>query len=143
MRISRSLVSDLFKYGFVAVFALIADSGSLALLRYFNINVLLATTIAFLIGTVVNFFLSHGYVFKNPVIKNKTLNFGVYAAIGGVSLVGNDIIVWAFNTKLHTSLIIAKAVSVAVVFFWNFLARRQFLYKGHEVPVTKEISFES
>ena len=107
-----------------------------------HVNYLVAATIAFLVGTLVNFGLSHGYVFHNPVIENQAVNFAAYAAIGAVSLAGNDIIIWFCHSKLQMSLLLAKSVAVAIVFFWNFLARRQFLYRGKDVALAKEVSFE-
>lgn len=143
MRISRSFISDLFKYGFVAVFALVADAGTLWFLHSRGVQYLIASTVAFVVGTVVNFALSHGYVFKDPVIKNRLANFGLYTAIGAVSLVFNDVIIWLCHSELKTGLALSKAVAVAIVFFWNFIARRQFLYRGKDVAISKEISFES
>lgn len=144
MKIDRALIRDLFTYGFVAVFALAADFGSLLALHAAGVQYLVAATIAFLIGTVVNFVLSHGRVFKDPVIKNRAANFTAFTAIGLLGLVGNDVILWIFHAKVGLGLAVAKAIAVVVVFGWNFLARRQFLYKGHrDVPISKEISFES
>ena len=143
MRLSRQLIQDLFKYGIVAVFALAADFGSLLTLHALGVQYLVAATLAFLIGTVVNFTLSHGHVFKDPVIKNKMAHFGAFVSIGVLGLIGNDVIIWYFHSKINLGLAIAKIIAVVIVFSWNFLARRQFLYKRHQVPISKEISFES
>lgn len=135
---------DLFKYGFVAIFALAADAGTLFTLHALGLNYLVAATIAFLLGTVVNFFLSNGYVFKDPVIKNRGANFTAYTLIGAVSLVFNNVIIWFCFSHLGLALVAAKGTAVAIVFFWNFLARRQLLYNGHKTEsIGKEISFEA
>lgn len=142
MTLDSSFVKDVLKYGIVAVVALIADSGSAFALTHAGVQYLVSFTVGFLIGTVVNFLLSHGYVFKDPVIKSKAMNFTMFAVIGVIGLVGTDIIIWVIHGKLSGSLVAAKLIAVIVVFFWNFLARRQFLYGGHKVEVGKEISFE-
>ena len=128
-RVRSVLFRDLTKYLSVAVVALAADVGSLTLLVSHRVNYLSSATAAFLLGTLVNFILSNKYVFKNPVIKNNTINFTAFVAIGGISLLLNDLIIWVLYTKVHGGLILAKSSAVALTFFWNFLARRQFLYQ--------------
>lgn len=143
LRSLNSLMRDMIKYGFVAVFALIADAGCLFTLHALGVNYLVSATIAFLIGTVVNFILSHGFVFKDPVIKNRGVNFLAYTLIGAVSLIFNYIIIWFCYSQVGWSLLVAKCTAVVIVFFWNFLARRYFLYNGHKSEIGKEISFEA
>lgn len=138
----RKFVTDLFKYVFVAVFALAADFGSLMCLHVLGVQYIVAATLAFLIGTIVNFSLSHGYVFKDPVIKNKTMNFVMFATIGVAGLIANDVIIWLLHGRADQNLALSKLAAVIIVFFWNFLARRQLLYRGHKEDITKEISFE-
>lgn len=144
MKLNKQFLHDLFKYGFVAVFALAADAGSLFALHALGMNYLIAATIAFLLGTLVNFTLSNGYVFKDPVIKNKGVNFMAFTLIGVISLLFNNVIIWACFSQLGLGLVTAKAIAVSIVFFWNFLARRHFLYNGHKrESIPKEISFEA
>lgn len=129
----RSLFVDMIKYGTVSVIALIVDFGTLLVLNLvFNVNYLMSASVGFTLGLIVNFFLSNERVFAGPRIKNKTVNFAAFALIGVVGLVANDVIIWLCHGVLHLSVFISKCIAVAVVFFWNFLARRQFLYQGHK-----------
>jgi putative flippase GtrA len=138
----NSFVRDLLKYVLVAVCALVVDLGSLLVLHRLSVQYLVAATTGFVLGTIVNFILSRGFVFSDPVIKNKIANFMVYAAIGVLGLLCNNVIIWLCFSKLGLTLTVSKLVAVAVVFMWNFLARRQFLFRGHKVPVEREVSFE-
>ena len=128
----KRLIVDGMKYGITSVVALVVDFGTLLVLNHvFNVNYLVAATIAFLLGLIVNYAMSHNRVFTDPVLKNKSTNFIAFGLIGVIGL-------------------FAKIVAVAVVFFWNFLARRQLLYRGHkydnqnegEPRAVKEVSKE-
>lgn len=129
----RRLFVDAVRYGFVSIAALVVDFGALLLLHSaWNINYLAAATAAFLLGLVVNYYLSHNRVFKDQKIKNRAVNFFAFGIIGVIGLLGNNFILWLCHEQLGWTLVAAKIVSVAIIFFWNFLARRQFLYEGHK-----------
>lgn len=138
----NTFVRDLLKYVLVAVCALVVDLATLLILHRLNVQYLVAATTGFVLGTIVNFLLSRGFVFRDPVIKNKIANFMAYAAIGILGLLCNNVIIWLCFSKAGFTLAVSKLAAVAVVFIWNFLARRQFLFRGHKVPVEREISFE-
>lgn len=128
------LIIDMVKYASVSVIALVVDFGSLMLLNtVWHVNYLVAATIAFLFGLVVNYYLSHNRIFTDPKIKSKAMNFAAFGIIGVIGLIGNDIIMWACHDRLGFSVAVSKIISVVIVFFWNFLARRQFLYEGHKI----------
>lgn len=132
----RRLFFDAVKYGAVSVIALVVDFGVLLLLHsVWGVNYLIAATISFLLGLIVNYYLSHNRVFTDPKIKNKTMNFVAFSTIGLIGLVANDLIMWAGHDGLGMSVTLSKVISVVIVFFWNFLARRQFLYQGHKQEV--------
>ena len=129
----KRLIVDGMKYGITSVVALVVDFGTLLVLNHvFNVNYLVAATIAFLLGLIVNYAMSHNRVFTDPVLKNKSTNFIAFGLIGVIGLFANDIIIWFAHDKVGLSVLFAKMVAVAVVFFWNFLARRQLLYRGHK-----------
>ena len=147
----KRLIIDATKYGVVSVAALAVDFWTLVLLNYtFGVNYLVAATVGFLLGLIVNFAMSHNKVFTDPVLKNKSANFIAFGLIGVIGLFANDIIIWFAHDKVGLSVLFAKIVAVAVVFFWNFLARRQLLYRGHkydnqnegEPRAVKEVSKE-
>ena len=121
------------RYGLVSVVALGVDFGILMLLNTaFGVNYLVAATTSFTLGLIVNYLLSNNRVFTDPKIKNKTVNFLAFSVIGVIGLVGNDVIMWLGHDKLGLTVFVAKCISVVVIFFWNFLARRQFLYQGYK-----------
>lgn len=119
-----SVLIEMVKYGLVSVSALAVDVGLLyAFVEYSGYHHLYAATVSFLCGLAVNYTLARIYVFKQrrlPLVQE----FLCYASIGVIGLLLNDLIilllVWLGAWYLY-----AKAVSVAVVFFFNFFGRRR------------------
>lgn len=122
------------RYALVSVVALLADLGVLFSLYYiFHINYLVAASVGFAVGLIVNYKMSHNRIFVNPKIESRMMNFGAFAAIGLIGLVANDVVIWLGHSVLGYTVVVAKIIAVALVFFWNFLARRQMLYMRKEI----------
>lgn len=119
-----------FRYGFVSLAALIVDFGGLVLLKEaFHINYVVAATLSFTGGLVVNYLLSKAWVFKASKFRSRSAEFSLFAGIGIVGLVLNDVILWALTSHLGIYYVLSKLVATAVVFFWNFGARKILVFK--------------
>lgn len=119
-----AMFRDMLKYGFVSVFALAVDVGLLYLLvEYLTVHYIYAATIAFGGGLVVNYGLAKIFVFKSSKLS-PLQEFIFYASIGVIGLVLNDLIIYLL-VWLKLWYMYAKAVSVGVVFFFNFFGRRR------------------
>ena len=126
-----------FRYVFVGGFATIIDWGLSALLFFliFGGNLAVAANgLSFVAGLIVNYFLSTFWIFKSSKIKNRFVEFLSFAAIGVVGLLITLGITWCFEAMLRDTTelyqIIAKVVSTAVSFFWNFFARKFLLFNN-------------
>ena len=124
-----------FRYLFVGGFATVVDWGVSALLFYLVFGeslALLCNGVSFVLGLVVNYLLSTFWIFKTSKINNRFLEFISFTAIGVVGLLITLGVTWIFEGLLAnvTNLyqIIAKVVSTAVSFFWNFFARKYLLF---------------
>lgn len=119
-----AILSEMVKYGLVSVSALAVDVGLLyALVECYGFHHIYAATISFICGLVVNYSLARVFVFKEskyPLWQE----FIWYASIGVVGLLLNDFIIYLL-VWFGTWYLYAKAVSVAVVFFFNFFGRRR------------------
>jgi putative flippase GtrA len=115
---------DIFKYGFVSVVALAVDVGILYILvEYFKFHYIFAATIAFCFGLAVNYTMGKIFVFKNSKLP-PLQEYISYAVIGVIGLILNDLIIYLL-VWLQVWYLYAKAVSVTVVFFFNFFGRRR------------------
>ena len=128
-----------FRYLFVGGLATVVDwTVSYILFRFVFGESLaeLANSLSFVAGLAVNYILSTFWIFKNSKVKSKLVEFLGFAAIGLVGLLMTIGITALFRIWLEdvTNLyqIIAKIVSTAVAFFWNFFARKILLFSKKE-----------
>lgn len=154
MNIKKLFVGDtdntfiqFFRYCFVGGFATVVDWGLSALLFYLVFGqqlAILCNGLSFVAGLLTNYFLSTFWIFKDSKIKNKFLEFLSFAAIGVVGLLLTLGITWGFEAVLKdvTSLyqIIAKVVSTAASFLWNFFARKYLIFNKKNDKTSKDKS---
>ncbi|SDB12270.1 Putative flippase GtrA (transmembrane translocase of bactoprenol-linked glucose) [Ruminococcaceae bacterium FB2012] len=129
-----------FRYLFVGGFAFVVDYGTLMLLvEVFGFNAKLAAVVAFILGLIVNYILSTLWIFKNSKIGNRLAEFAAFAVIGVIGLGINELIIWLFDDVIAPRkpldfipedkyYLIGKLVSTAVVFIWNFAARKFIIF---------------
>ena len=129
-----------FRYLSVGGFAFVVDYGTLMLLvEVFGFNAKLAAVIAFILGLAVNYILSTLWIFKNSKIGNRLAEFAAFALIGVIGLGINELIIWLFDDVIAPRqplsfipedkyYLIGKLVSTAIVFIWNFAARKFIIF---------------
>ena len=120
---------QLFRYVLVGGLAFVIDYGSLFVLtESFGVNYLLSAAIAFILGLLVNYLLSTIWVFADSRLNNKMAEFTVFAVIGLVGLVLNEVIMYICSDILNIHYIFSKLCSTGMVFFWNFFGRKFILF---------------
>ena len=126
---SQDTIFQLIRYGFVGGIAFVADYFSLyAFTEYMGIPYLVSAAIAFMIGLTVNYVLSNIIVFTTHRLHNKWLEFAIFAIIGVIGLGLNEIIMYCASELIGLHYMISKLISTALVFFWNFFARKLTLF---------------
>ena len=93
-----------------------------------NIHYAIATTVAYIISTFVNWYAGRVLVFKEnrkSIVKEL---LGVYIA-SVVGLFLNLAIMWVAVDLLTIGEMFAKIIATAIVFFYNFLVRKLLIYK--------------
>jgi len=119
-----------FRYFFVGGFAFVVDFALLYILTdKLKMFYLFSATIAFIVGIIVNFILSKLWIFQKKALVNKYLEFGIFGAVGIVGLGLNNLIMWFLTSKLGLYYLLSKLVATAIVYIWNFGARKYILYK--------------
>lgn len=92
----------------------------------------IATTVGFGTGLVVNFLLSRAFVFadKEARAKTKAGEFAGHLIVGGIGLGMSYLIVWVGTEfLLANSFMLFRMIATLIVFIWNYLARKFFVYK--------------
>ena len=124
-----------FRYVFVGGFAFVVDYGIMtALVELCRFDPVIAATISFVAGLLVNYVLSTFWIFKNSKIKNRLAEFAAFAAVGVVGLGINAAIIWLFEEIPQDKYyLVGKLVSTVIVFIWNFAGRKFIIFDKNKV----------
>lgn len=121
---------QLFRYTFVGGVAFLADFGLLAAFTELaGLNYLVSAALSFIVGLTVNYLLSVRWVFASRTMSNRRAEFTLFALIGVVGLGLNELFMWILTDGLGRHYLVSKIVTTAIVFLWNFLARRFALFR--------------
>jgi putative flippase GtrA len=125
---------QLVKYSAVAGIGLAFDFGSLIILKQVvRLNYLVAVCGGFIIGLIVTYFLSNWLVFGQPK-DTAAKAFTLFALIGVVGLGILSLLEWLLTGRLGLNYLVSKVLATAVVFIWNFFARRKLYTSGEAKP---------
>jgi putative flippase GtrA len=126
------LFREAMKYFAASGCALLIDVVILwVLVHYFSWWYLAAATLSFLTGLMVTYLLSVRLVFKQRRLSNSGVEFANFAAIGGIGLAINAVVMALTVKYLGASYLIAKCAAAIFTFVWNFVSRRQLLFVPH------------
>jgi putative flippase GtrA len=118
-----------FRYFFASGIALIFDFGGLVLLKQaFRFNYLIAASISFVAGLIVNYLMSAFWVFHSSKLR-KRHELVVFTVTGLVGLGLTDLILWGLTSGFGIYYIFSKAIATVIVYFWNFGSRKKFIFR--------------
>lgn len=121
---------QLIRYTIVGGFAFLIDFGTLYILTEFvNLHYLLSAGIAFILGLLTNYFLSIRWVFDTRIVRDKKLEFIIFAVIGLLGLGLNELFLWIFTDLLDIYYLVSKILTSMLVYLWNFFARKRILFR--------------
>jgi len=135
-----NILIQFFRYAIVGGTAAVVDISVFNIIaNVFEKNHIFANTISFILGLLVNYFMSRNWVFnksKNNFLKDFTL----FTVVGFIGLVLSNIIMYLLiDMRLIYSVLTfpdekliklsAKLVTVFIVLFWNFIGRKMVIGK--------------
>lgn len=94
-----------------------------------------AGTISFVLATAFNYALSVYFVFTSGVRFAKRHEIGLVFLVSAVGLAMNQFALWVGFRHLGIDVYLAKVLATGAVFFWNFGARRYFIFRRVAMPV--------
>lgn len=113
---------------YVGVLATAADFSLYSLLVYLNIcSYGLATVAGYLTGFVISFFLTRSYVFSEVKIEkmhHELMAVGFITALG----LGLNLAIVYILMQTAGNVYVARAVAIGLVFFFNYFARKRYVY---------------
>ncbi len=118
-----------FRSIFVGAFASIIDILCFAILaELLNVYYLFANLFAFLIGLIINYFLSVTWVFTANSSPKRSKQFFQFFLVAIVGLVINQLILWICVDFFYVNMLFSKILATLIAFIWNFTARRYFIF---------------
>ena len=128
---TTNLFIQLFRYTLVGGLAFVVDFGLLFFLtEYVRLHYLISATISFLAGLLVNYVISTQWIFRDSKIKNKKVEFILFGLIGVIGIILNNVIIYLFTDVVGLYYMLSKLVTAIIVYMWNFLGRRYFLFNA-------------
>lgn len=126
---SHSKKNQFIKYFFAGGCAFILDFTTFIFLaQYLKIDYLISNTFAFLFGLTLNYILSIKFIFPNRKIKNIKKEYILFGIIGIIGLLLNQFLLYTCIETMEQSLVFSKIFATALVFIWNFAARKIVLF---------------
>jgi putative flippase GtrA len=82
----------------------------------------------FVLATLVNYVLSVRFVFVSGLRFRRRYEIALVFLVSGIGLALNQAILWACVEFAGLGLLVSKLAATAVVFSWNYLSRRHFIF---------------
>lgn len=118
-----------FRYCFVGGIASVVDWSVVYLMEKVGAHYLFAAVIGFFCGLLCNYGLSKTMVFRMETSKfDPRREFIAYGFIGVIGLLLTLIIMYILTEWFHIYFMISKIAATVLVLFWNFMARKYWLY---------------
>ncbi len=134
------------RFGLVSVVATVVDYAVLIILVHLRPDnqafMGFAIAAGYILGTLVHFVLTRKLLIFKPTEHHVSVEFIMVAVVAGIGLALTEIIIIYTRPELaqlglHApyDIGIAKTVALVIVFFWNYLGRKYFIY--HEKKGTE------
>lgn len=125
----RQLVAQFLRYLLVGGTAFMVDFGLFyLLLRMAVLHYLVAATLAYLAGLLVNYLLSIAWVFEYRRLSHRGQEFLIFAAIGVVGVGLNALLIHFIATSLQITYLQSKLLAAILILLSNFGARKLLLF---------------
>ena len=120
------MIKKIINFGLVGVFATAIEYILLIVLKeFFNVDVIIASGIAFTVSLLFNYVLSIKYVDKKEMSKTKEMTGFFITAIIGLGI--NQVMMYILVDTVKIYYLFAKVISTGTVMIWNFISRHVFL----------------
>lgn len=126
--------------------ALLVDKTLFVITHYytFHLNNLWSTSIGFIVGTIITYFLSFFWVFNEHRTQNRFVEVIFFVAIGVVGLGLITLFMWLFSEVIDVpNDFISNLMATVLVTLWNFIAKKYILFTKSKHNERKNERFSS
>ena len=118
------------KYTVSGGVSFLIDSGLLFVLAtYVQLHYIVAATLSFICGLIVNYLLAIYWVFDESKKESRKEELLIYGTIGVVGLALNDVIIYSLTEATGIHFMVSKIVAAIIVLVFNFSLRKYYLFK--------------
>lgn len=118
------------RYGTVGAIAAAFDFIFFAIFaKYLGLNYFVIGAIGFVVATAINYFLSIRFVFESGVRFRSQTEITLVFVVSSIGLALNQAVLYFGISWLGWEMLFVKVCASGSVFFWNFGARSQFVFK--------------
>jgi putative flippase GtrA len=114
-------------YLVVGGLSFLGDLGSFVLLMSGGMTVLWASAASFVVGCVINYFLSTRLAFRGGRF-GRSMEVGSFLAVALIGLGLTTTLMYMLTGWARLTGVVAKVITVPIVLMWNFLGRRFFVF---------------
>jgi putative flippase GtrA len=98
--------------------------------KVISFHYIVATTFAFVIATYVNWVLGKRTLFRaSNLTLNKAQEFSAIYLVSLIGLLWNVLIMFLLIERYMFDEMLSKVLATGIVFVWNFILRKKFIYK--------------
>jgi len=108
--------------------ALALDTAALLLCLRCGLSLMAAATMGFMSGMSISYFVSVRYAFDRRSLSDRRIEFVSFVLIGLCGLGLTQLLLALLATRLHLPVLAAKAMTAALVFFFNYSLRKHLLF---------------
>ncbi len=118
------------KFAIVGTMGAGVDFGTLtALVELFHVNVYLANTVSFTAAGLNNFILNSTWTFGDQANKQPARQLAQFFTVSIIGYLLNQALLYSFIEFAGLWYLLAKAIAIVVVLFWNFTANRLWTFR--------------
>lgn len=104
--------------------------------HFLGVHYLAGATAGFAVGLGVNYILCLTWIFDERALSNRAVEFTIFAVIGVLGLMLNDMLIWLLTEILGVHYLFSKILSAGAILFFNFGFRRRLLFSRHPTDQT-------
>lgn len=120
---------NVLKYAIIGGLCTVADfTIFLTLTNLLGIHYLLASTVSFSVAVFLNYYLCINFLFTAGIRFSKTVEIVSFFGISAIGLLIHQFILFSAVDLAHLGLILSKVIATGVVFSWNYLGRKWFVF---------------